>query len=608
MRRGATNIDRRRTDARKGAHHGALDRRSTGHSASGRSRETAQDPLRWRRHAVLFGFALLGAGLVVRAAYLQVLDHDFYLGQGNARQVRTVPIPAHRGTLMDRHGEPLAVSTPIPTLWGNPQTLVTQPAAMREVAALLGVDSADLQQRIETAATRGREFMYIKRHVPPAVADSVMSLRVADLSVQREYRRYYPSGSAASHLIGFTDIDDRGREGLELAYDEWLAGVPGKRQIVRDLNGREIAGMDILEDAIAGRDLRLGLDKQLQYLTASALRDAVAEHQAESASIVVMDVHTGEIRAMVNLPSYNPNDTADRSGGRQRNRALTDVFEPGSTMKTFSIAAALDSGEFTPDDIVYTSPGSYQIGKYEVSDTRDHGWLDLRGIVKKSSNVGVSKVATSLVPEQMWSVFDRFGFGRPPGSEFPGEVAGYFNHSSLWHHIEQASVSYGYGISVSALQLVRAYAAIAADGVMSGVSFLAVDAPVDGLRVIDEDIAKDLQSMLEGVVTDGTGHRAAIPGYRVAGKTGTSHRSQSGGYAEDRYVSVFAGFAPVSNPRLAAVVVVHDPKAGEHFGSVVAAPIFKTVMSHALRLDGVEPDDIDDLTSLLLPAFGGDRS
>jgi len=503
---------------------------------------------------VLFGFAVLGAGLLVRATYLQVFDHEFYKGQGDARQVRVVSIPAHRGTLVDRSGEPLAVSTPIQTLWGNPKTLVTQPAAMREVAALLEIDAADLQQRTQTAADRGREFMYIKRHVTPSIAESVM------------------------------------------------------RRVVRDLNGREITGTDIVEDAIPGRDLRLSLDKKLQYLTDSALRDAVTEHQAESASVVVMDVHTGEIRAMANLPGYNPNDTADRSGGRQRNRALTDVFEPGSTMKTFTIAAALDSGEFEPDDIVYTSPGSYQIGKYEISDTRDHGWLDLRGIVTKSSNVGVSKVATSLDPEQMWSVFDRFGFGRPPGSEFPGEVPGYFNHPTLWHYVEQASVSYGYGISVSALQLVRAYAAIAADGVMPPVSFLAVDNPEEGTRVIDEAIAKDLQSMLEGVVVDGTGARAAIPGYRIAGKTGTSHRSQSGGYAEDQYVSVFAGFAPVSDPQLAVVVVVHDPKAGEHFGSVVAAPVFKAVMSHALRLDGVEPDDIDDLTSLSVPVVAGDRS
>ena len=547
-----------------------------------------------RRSMVLCGFFALGTVLILRAVFLQVMDHDFYLGEGNARQQRTVTIASHRGKLTDRAGEPLAISTPIQTLWGVPAKLETQPAAMREVAAILGIDGNALNERIAKSASRGREFMYIKRHVPPQTVDKVMELRVADLSVKREYRRYYPSGSAASHLIGFTDIDDQGREGLEMAYDQWLSGKPGTRRVVRDLNGREITGMDVVDSAIPGKDLRLSIDKQLQYFADRALVDAVNKNDAESASVVVMNVHTGEVMAMANFPSYNPNDIGDRSGGRQRNRSITDVFEPGSTMKPFTIAAALDSGDFKSEDIVYTSPGYYTIGKYQISDTQDHGWLDLRGIVRKSSNVGVSKVATQLEPEQMWSVFDSFGFGRPPGSEFPGEVAGYFNHPTLWHHVEQASVSYGYGISVSALQLVRAYSALANEGIMPAVSFLAVDEPGAGQRVIDGDIARTVNSMLESVVTDGTGHRAAIPGYRVAGKTGTSHQSQSGGYAEDRYVSVFAGFAPASDPELAAVVVVHDPKAGEHFGSVVSAPIFADVMSHALRLGGIEPDDIDD--------------
>ena len=559
-----------------------------------RSRQDIQNNWGMRRNLVMFGFSALGIVLIMRAVFLQVLDHDFYLGEGNARQQRTVEIASHRGKLTDRAGEPLAISTPIQTLWGVPSKLQAQPAAMREVAAILGIDGNDLNERIAKSASRGREFMYIKRHVPPQTVDKVMELRIADLSVKREYRRYYPSGSAASHLIGFTDIDDRGREGLEMAYDQWLSGKPGTRRVVRDLNGREITGMDVVESAVPGKDLRLSIDKQLQYFADRALVEAVNKNNAESASVVVMNVHTGEVMAMANFPSYNPNDMGDRSGGRQRNRSITDVFEPGSTMKPFTIAAALDSGDFKSEDIVFTSPGYYTIGKYQISDTQDHGWLDLRGIVRKSSNVGVSKVATQLEPEQMWSVFDSFGFGRPPGSEFPGEVAGYFNHPTLWHHVEQASVSYGYGISVSALQLVRAYSALANEGIMPAVSFLALDEPGAGQRVIDGDIARAVNSMLESVVTDGTGHRAAIPGYRVAGKTGTSHQSQSGGYAEDRYVSVFAGFAPVSDPELAAVVVVHDPKAGEHFGSVVSAPIFADVMSHALRLGGVEPDDIDD--------------
>jgi len=567
-----------------------------------------------RRGFVLFGFALLAVGLIARATYVQVFTYEFYRDQGDARQLRTIPISAHRGDILDRSGDPLAISTPIQSLWGVPAKLAEQPAAMREVAAILEIDAVKLHQRIAQAVEWGKEFIYVKRHVLPEKVDRVMQLHIAELSVQREYRRYYPSGSVASHLIGITGIEDEGREGLEMAYDNWLSGESGLRRVVRDRTGKEITGIDVIEPVVPGKDLRLSIDRQLQYFADRALRDAVTKQDAESGSVVVMDVQTGEIRAMVNYPSYNPNDMADRSAidGRQRNRSITDVFEPGSTMKPFTIAAALDSGDFKSEDIVYTSPGRYKIGKYEISDIKDYGWLDLRGIVTKSSNVGVSMVARQLDPEQMWSVFDAFGFGRPPGSEFPGEVAGYFNHPTLWHQREQASVSYGYGISVSALQLVRAYAALANDGVMLPVSFLESDDIPTGQRVIDTSIAREVQNMLESVVLRGSGTQARVPGYRVAGKTGTSHRSQSGGYAEDRYVSIFAGFAPVTNPQLAIAVVVHDPRAGEHFGGLVAAPVFADVMSHGLRLGGVEPDDIDDrraqLPVLIEQTKDGDRS
>lgn len=561
-----------------------------------------------RRQFVLSLFALMGLTLLARAMYLQVFEFDFYDREGKARHLRTVSIPAHRGNLHDRNGEPLAISTPIKTAWGVPSKLMTQPAAMREVAALLSLSPDSLQKKTEQHHKQGKEFMYIKRHITPDVADKVSALNVDGLGLIREYRRYYPSGRAASQVVGFTDIDDHGREGLEMAYDEWLSGEPGKRRVVQDRTGREITGMNILKPAIPGKDLRLSIDKQLQYFADRALIDVIKQHKAESASVVVMKVKTGEVLAMANYPSYNPNDVSARTGGKQRNRSITDVFEPGSTMKPFTIAAALESGKFKPDDIVYTSPGYYSIGKYQINDVRDHGWLDLRGIVKKSSNVGVSKVATQLDPEQMWSVFDSFGFGRSPGSEFPGEVAGYFNHPILWHHIEQASVSYGYGISVSALQLVRAYSALANDGILPTVSFVATDSPDEGRRVLDKSIAREVGNMLESVITDGTGHRAAIPGYRVAGKTGTSHRSISGGYAEDRYVSVFAGFAPASRPEFAAAVVIHDPKAGEHFGSVVAAPVFSDVMGHALRIQNIEPDDVDDQRIGLGPVLYSDNA
>ena len=561
-----------------------------------------------RRHLVLAGFVLLATGLVTRAGYLQVFDHEFYRGQGEARQLRTVAIPAHRGDLLDRNGEPLAISTPIQTLWGDPTELAARPEALGEVASILGMDGDSLIGRVRRAAEQGLEFVYVKRHVQPALVERVAALGIEALSVQREYRRYYPSGGAASHVVGFTDIDDVGREGLEMAYDEWLAGRAGERRAVRDRTGREITDTDVLTPALPGRDLALSIDRRLQYFADRALTEAGTEHGAESASAVVMDVVSGKVLAMANYPSYNPNDLGDRHGGHQRNRAMTDVFEPGSTMKPFTIAAALESGRFDVDDIVHTSPGHYDIGKYRITDLKDYGWLDLGGIVTRSSNVGVSKVARQLEPEQMWALFDGFGFGRAPGSAFPGEVPGYFNPPAVWHRVEQASISYGYGISVSALQLARAYAALANDGILPPVSFLADDEPEAGVRVLDAGIARQIRGMLESVVTEGTGHRAKVPGYRVAGKTGTSHRSQSGGYAEDRYVSVFAGFAPASNPRLAAVVVVHDPSGDDHFGSVVAAPVFADIMSHALRLEGVEPDDTEVLRAAAAARPGDGRS
>ncbi|MFT6874284.1 MAG: cell division protein FtsI (penicillin-binding protein 3) [Granulosicoccus sp.] len=565
-----------------------------------------------RRGMVMLGFLSMAMALLVRTAHLQFFERDYYISQGKARQLRAVLIPANRGDLLDRSGDPLAISTPIPSLSGVPDKLAEDPEGLRKVALVLQIDPDKLQRRVDSAVLAGREFIYIKRHVVPELVDQVLALGVKHLDVQTEYRRYYPSGSAAAHLVGFTGIDDQGREGLEMAYEDYLAGESGMRRVIRDLHGREITGMDIVKPAIPGRDLRLSIDRQLQYFANRALEKAVIDSEAASGSVVVMDIQTGEIMAMVNYPTYNPNDVSDRSGGRQRNRAATDVFEPGSTMKPFTIAAALDSGKFKSDDIVYTSPGRYTIGKYEITDDgKDHGWLDLPGIVTKSSNVGISKIARELDEEQMWSVFDSFGFGNPPGTEFPGEVAGFFNHPTVWNYIEQATISYGYGISVSAVQLVRAYATLANDGVMQPVSYLALDEAPVGTRVIDASIAKEVQVMLESVVTKGTGKRAQVPGYRVAGKTGTSHRSQEGGYAENRYIAVFAGFAPVSDPRLAVVVVVKDPKAGQHYGGVVAAPVFADVMSQGLRLGGIEPDAVSDrraAVTVAKPSKAGDRS
>ena len=554
-----------------------------------------------RRNFVLLVFFGLCVVLAVRAGYLQLVEYEFLLSQGKARQNRVIEIPASRGSIFDRNGAPLAVSTPIDTVWAVPgEMLLASEGSRKALAAALRVDFVKLESRLENAAAQGKEFVYLKRHVQPETAHAVRMLDVNGVSLIREYARYYPARAAAAHVVGFTNIDDQGVEGLELSYnDNWLDGEPGKRRVVRDLKKREIESLEVVAQARPGKSLNLSIDKRLQYQAHIALDEAVRQHKAESGSLVLMDVRTGEVLAMTNAPSYNPNNPSDRgSDSRKRNRAVTDQFEPGSTMKPFTIAAALESGKFTKQDIIYTSPGYYKVGRYEVRDALDYGWLDLRGIIKKSSNVGVTKVAQQLEAEQMWGVLDALGFGRPPGSEFPGEIPGLLNHSSLWHTAEQSTLAYGYGLAATTLQLTRAYSAIANNGIMPEVSFLKRDSVSRGERVISAETARDVASMLESVVSaQGTGVRAKVPGYRVAGKTGTSYRSYSGGYDEERYISLFAGFAPASDPRYALVVVMHDPSAGEHYGGQVAAPVFSRVMGHALRIMGIKPDDWNSLAS-----------
>lgn len=554
-----------------------------------------------RRKFVLFLFVCMGLVLIARAGYLQVFNYEFLLAQGKARQNRVIEIPANRGTIFDRNSAPLAVSTPIDTVWAVPSEMVASSnASWPALAELLGYRLVDLERKVLQAEDQGREFVYLRRHIQPETAQAVRMLDINGVSLIREYARYYPAREAAAHVVGLTNIDDQGVEGLELSYnDNWLDGDAGKRRIVRDLKKREIDSLEVISQARPGRNLELSIDKRLQYQAHMALEEAVSLHKAESGSLVLMDVKTGEVLAMTNAPAYNPNNVSERgSDTKKRNRAVTDQFEPGSTMKPFTIAAALESGKFNKGDIIYTSPGYYKVGRYEVRDARDYGWLDLRGIIKKSSNVGVTKVAQQLEAEQMWSVFDRFGFGRPPGSEFPGEIPGLLNHSSLWHSAEQSTLSYGYGLAATTLQLTRAYAAIANNGVLPEVSFLKREEASEGVRVISQQTAKDVSSMMQSVVSEqGTGIRASVPGYRVAGKTGTSYRSYSGGYDEERYISLFAGFAPANNPSLALVVVLHDPSAGEHYGGHVAAPVFSSVMGHALRVMGIKPDDWDALAS-----------
>ncbi|MEM7209295.1 MAG: penicillin-binding transpeptidase domain-containing protein [Pseudomonadota bacterium] len=542
-----------------------------------------------RRWLVYIVMLAMGGLLIARAVDLHVRDRDFLRNQGEARQHRVVSIPAHRGMLLDRNGEPLAISTPVDTLWAEPERLA-QSDQLGKLARVLDISTSGLKKKLE--GTKSREFAYLRRHVDPELSKSAMALEIDGVHVQREYRRYYPFGEVTSHVLGFTNIDDQGQEGLELAYHEWLAGKPGARRVIRDRLGRAIADIESIRPARPGRNLTLSIDKRLQYVAYRELQNAVQTHKARSSSAVVLDVNTGEVLAMVNQPAYNPNRRTGRTGPQSRNRAVTDVLEPGSTMKPITLAAALESGEFDLASVIATEPGFYSVGSHEVKDHRNYGDLDLAGILQKSSNVGASKIALSLDPQQMWSVYDRFGFGQPTGSGFPGEATGTLNHASQWRKIEQATLSFGYGVSMTPLQLARAYAAIAAGGVLPEISFLKQDDVPPGRRVISREVALQLHELMETVLEPGgSGTRARVLGYRVAGKTGTSWKSRAGGYDEDRHMALFAGFAPASRPEVVVLIVVDEPSVGGFYGGVVAAPVFSKLMSSALRLRGTLPDD-----------------
>lgn len=544
-----------------------------------------------RRLIVLAVLALVVALLAWRAVYLQVLSRDFLQYQGDARHLRVVLVPAHRGMITDRRGEPLAISTPVHSVWVNPQEVAPGGDGLVRLARALDLDTDRLRRLI--AERSAREFVYLKRHVTPDVANAVRALGVPGVFLQREYRRYYPAGEVAAHVVGFTDIDDRGQEGIELAYDDWLQGTPGSKRVVKDRLGRIVEDVERIRARRPGKNLVLSIDRRLQYLAYRELKAAVLEHGARSGSAVLLDVRTGEVLAMVNQPSYNANDRSGLRGGRYRNRAVTDVFEPGSAIKPFTIAAALESGKYRPETVIDTTPGSLRVGRNTVRDVHDYGVLDVSHVIIKSSNVGASKIALSLEPQRLWHMYNRLGFGSVTGSGFPGESGGLLSHYHRWHPIDQATMAFGYGLSVTPLQLAQAYAALASDGVQPPVTFLRTDKPAPGRRVLSAGIARQVRAMLESVVTrEGTGLNARVPGYRVAGKTGTVHKSTAGGYAEDRYVAVFAGIAPASRPRLALVVMVNEPSNGQYYGGQVAAPVFARVMAGALRLLDIPPDDL----------------
>ncbi len=547
-------------------------------------------PSIWLRRSrlLLLVFVAVCGTLAARAFELQVLRHDFLLGQGQERQQRVVEVPAHRGMLLDRSGAPLAVSTPVDSVWADPREFETARADWPRLAKALDMRHAQLARRV--AGAREREFVYLRRQVNPEVGAGVAAMAIPGVHLRREYRRYYPSGEVAAHLLGFTDIDDRGQEGLELAFDEWLRGRAGSEHIVQNRLGQTIRRLQS-EPAEPGRDLVLSVDKRIQYLAYRELKAAVRRHGAIGGSAVVLDVRSGEVLAMVNQPAFNPNDRGGFRNPALRNRAVTDVFEPGSTMKAFTVSAALEQGRVSAFSVIDTSPGELQVGRHRVRDRRDLGPLDLPGILSQSSNVGAARLALSLDPRSLWSMFDRVGFGAASASGFPGEAGGSLAHFGRWREIEQATMGFGYGLSVSALQLVRAYAAIAAGGVLPEVTYQRRDAPHAGQRVMSAALAAALTKMLESVVEEGgTGWRAAVQGYRVAGKTGTSKKSAAGGYSEDRYMAVFVGYAPASRPRFAVVVVINEPRGEVYYGGQVAAPVFSAIMTGTLRLFDVMPD------------------
>lgn len=543
------------------------------------------------RRFVLIGLMLTGFTVLAgRSAQLQLVDQAFLQEQGDARHLRVVKVPAHRGMITDRNGEPLAISTPVQSVWVNPQELVATPGELSKVAELLVLDVDRLQRLI--GQRKDLKFVYLRRRIPPDRAQQIMALGVQGIYLQREYRRYFPAGEVAGHLIGFTNVDDHGQEGLELAYDDWLTGEPGAKRVIKDGHRHIVENVENIRSARPGKPLSLSIDRRIQYLAYRELKAAVRQNNARSGSIVVLDSRTGEVLALVNQPSFNPNNRKRLKPNRLRNRAVTDVFEPGSTMKPFVIAAALQSGDYRASTTISTSPGQFQVGVHTIKDMHDYGVLDMAGVIRKSSNVAASKIALSLNPESLWGYLSSAGFGQSTGSGFPGEADGHLANYHRWRDIERATLAYGYGLSVTAMQLAQAYSVFANDGYRVPVSLLRREKQPKREIIFSPEVARTVRGMMESVVHEGgTAPLAAVPGYRVAGKTGTVHKSVSGGYSADKYIAVFAGMAPASDPSLVTVVMINEPRKGKHFGGQVAGPVFSRVMAGALRVLNVPPDD-----------------
>ncbi|MFM8333398.1 MAG: peptidoglycan D,D-transpeptidase FtsI family protein [Candidatus Methylumidiphilus sp.] len=544
-----------------------------------------------KRWSVLLGALMFGMLVLVgRAVDLQVLDRQFLKHQGDIRHVGLISVPAHRGRLLDRNGELLAISSPVKSVWVNPKEFEADEKGVKALGDLLGMSAKEIHKRVDDPS---RGFAYLKRRISPELADQAQALGLPGVYADREYRRYYPTGEVTAHLIGFNGVNDEGQEGMELAYNDWLQGVPGSKRIMRDGKRRIIEDLENVRLPVPGKDLSLSIDQRLQYLAYRELKKAVIQHKARSGSLVMLDVKTGEVLAMVNQPSFNPNSRVKISGNVTRNRAMTDVFEPGSTIKPFVVACAMELRKVRPETIIDTNPGQMHVGQNIVKDVHNYGVMDVARILQKSSNVGVSKIALNLPSSKFWAFYNNLGFGQPLETGFPGESSGRLSADHhTWRPFQQATLSFGYGLSTSLLQLGRAYLAIANDGVMPMVGLLKRDKPAESHQIMSAKTANSVRTMLEQVVTkEGTALKASVEGFRVAGKTGTVKKiGARGGYTTSQYLALFAGMAPASDPKLVMVVVIDEPSAGEYYGGTVSAPVFSSVMEGALRLLNIPPD------------------
>ncbi len=550
----------------------------------------------WRSR-VLFVLLLLGLCVLVgRAVYLQGIHNNFLQQKGDARYGRIIDINAHRGMITDRYGEPLAISTPVESIWAIPQDVEATPQQVKQLAQILGMNIEEVKNRLFDTS---RDFTYLKRQLPPEQAERIVRLGVPGVSLHREYRRYYPDADATAHLLGFTDVDDNGQEGVELALQERLSGKAGSERVIKDRRGHIVEDVASIRSPKPGSDTALSLDSKMQYLAYREIKLAVEQHHAKAGSIVVLDAKSGEVLALANWPSYNPNNRARVELKAMRNHAVTDLFEPGSTMKPFTVATALDAGKVTPETIINTEGGVYTVGGRKIHDTHPETVLTVAQVIQKSSNVGAAKIALSLPPETFWRSLSETGFGTQTGSTFPGEAAGKLRDYKRWQPIEQATMSYGNGISVNLLQLARAYTVFANDGDLKAVTLLRQDVPSVGRKVYSQATALAVRDMLELVVKPGgTAPLAQINGYRVAGKTGTAHKLEGGHYVS-RYIASFVGLAPASSPRLIVAVMIDEPDGAQYYGGQVAAPVFSNVMGAALRLLNV-PNDAP-LDNVLMP-------